>query len=113
MKSVEERQIKESTTAPESGYYVKGAREKQFAYSCHTACDRHSFVLNMIVTTSNVHDCVVFPSLLQTFMDHFKKPFTDAAYKIAHRLHEQDILTASFMHAPEDEKDVKEEGLLL
>lgn len=46
-------------------------------------------------------------------MDHFKKPFTDAAYKIAHRLHEQDILTASFMHALEDEKDVKEEGLLL
>lgn len=97
-KSVEERQIKESTTDPESGYYVKGEREKQFAYSCHTACDRHGFVLGMIVTPGNVHDSVIFPLLLQTVTEHFGKPFAvvaDAAYKtipIAHRLREQDIL---------------------
>lgn len=97
-KSVEERQIKESTTDPESGYYLNGEREKQFAYSCHTHCNRHGFVLGMIATPGNVQDSVVLPSLLQTVMEHFGKPFAivaNAAYKtipIAHRLREQDIL---------------------
>ncbi len=35
---------------PESGYYVTGEREKQFAYSAHTICDDHGFVLERIVT---------------------------------------------------------------
>ena len=60
-KSVEERQIKESTTNSESDYYVKGERENQFAHSYHTDCDRHVFVLGMIVTLVNVHDSVFFP----------------------------------------------------
>jgi hypothetical protein len=32
----EYKEIKESTTDPESGYYVKDDRTKQFAYSFHT-----------------------------------------------------------------------------
>nr|MBO1340901.1 hypothetical protein [Enterococcus sp. 665A] len=42
-----ERKI--SKADPESGYYVKGEREKQFAYSAHTACDEHGFVLDVVV----------------------------------------------------------------
>ena len=94
----EEHEIKESTTDPESGYYVKGEREKQFAYSCHTACDRNGFVLGLILTPGNVHDSTVFPSLLESVTQHFKKPFAvvaDSAYKtvpIAHHLLKQGIL---------------------
>ncbi|MBC1760874.1 transposase, partial [Listeria ivanovii] len=43
--SQEEKEIKISNTDPESGYYVKGEREKQFAYSFHTACDTNGFIL--------------------------------------------------------------------
>lgn len=74
---------------------MKAEREKHFAHSCHTACDRHGFVLGMIVTPGNVHDSAASPSLLQTFTKHFGKSFADAAYKtilIAHHLREQDIL---------------------
>ena len=42
--------IKESTTDPESGYYVKDERTKQFAYSFHAATHRYGFVLGSIVT---------------------------------------------------------------
>src|SRR3954469_22867418 len=37
------KEIKESTTDPESGYYVKDERTKQFAYSFHAAADRNGF----------------------------------------------------------------------
>ncbi|MDP1454877.1 IS5/IS1182 family transposase, partial [Peribacillus frigoritolerans] len=37
----ETRAMKESTTDPESGYYVKDERTKQFAYSFHAAADRN------------------------------------------------------------------------
>lgn len=109
MKKVEEHETKESTTDPESGYYVKGEREKQFAYSCHTACDRHGFVLGMIVTPGNVHDSIVFPALLQTVTHHFGQPFAvvaDSAYKtvpIAHHL----------LKPQRGERNVKNKRLLL
>ncbi|MED4179063.1 IS1182-like element ISBcl1 family transposase, partial [Shouchella clausii] len=50
------REVKESTTDPESGYYAKSEREKMFAYSFHTACDANGFVLGTIVKPANVHD---------------------------------------------------------
>ena len=34
-----------STTDPESGMFVKGDHERQFAYEAHTACDRKGFIL--------------------------------------------------------------------
>jgi len=60
---VEVKEVKESTTDPESGYFVKNERERIFAYSFHTGCDRNGFVLGVIVEPSNVHDSQVFPSL--------------------------------------------------
>ncbi|MES6927194.1 transposase, partial [Cutibacterium acnes] len=39
------KEVKVSTTDPESGLFVKGEKERVFAYSFHTACDRNGFVL--------------------------------------------------------------------
>ena len=39
-----------STTDPDSGLFVKGEHKRQFAYEAHTACDRHGFVLETVVT---------------------------------------------------------------
>ena len=80
----ETKEIKVSTTDPESGYYVKGEREKQFAYSVHAASDAHGFVLGAIVTPGNVHDSVAFPDLLDKVSDRLIQPFAvaaDSAYK--------------------------------
>ena len=54
-----------STTDPESGYYVKDERTKQFAYSFHAATDEKGFVLGAIVTPGNVHDSHVLQPLVE------------------------------------------------
>lgn len=83
-----------SVADPESGYYVKGEREKQFAYSAHTACDDHGFILDIILSPGNVHDSQVAIDLIQKVrMRHVKihAVAADAAYKtptITHFLHQ-------------------------
>ncbi len=52
----ESKEMKEITTDPKSGYYVKDERTKQFAYSFHAATDRNGFLLGTIVTPGNTHD---------------------------------------------------------
>jgi len=39
------KNTKVSKTDPESGLFHKGEHEKMFAYTAHTACDKHGFVL--------------------------------------------------------------------
>lgn len=91
------KEIKESTTDPESGYYVKDERTKQFAYSFHAAADRNGFVLGAIVTPGNVHDSVVFEPLLEKVIEKHEKPeavAADAGYKtspIAQYVFENDM----------------------
>ncbi|KAF0825040.1 IS1182 family transposase [Cytobacillus firmus] len=78
------KEIKESTTDPESGYYVKDERTKQFAYSFHAAADRNGFVLGTIVTPGNTHDSHIFEPLVQRVIEKVSKPeavAADAAYK--------------------------------
>lgn len=78
------KEIKESTTDPESGYYVKDERTKQFAYSFHAAADKHGFVLGTIVTPGNIHDSTIFEPLLKKVMKNAGKPnavAADAGYK--------------------------------
>ncbi|MEO1770873.1 IS1182 family transposase [Candidatus Enterococcus ferrettii] len=77
-----ERKI--SKADPESGYYVKGEREKQFAYSAHTACDEHGFVLDVVVTPGNIHDSQAAVQLVKKVKREFpemKLVVADAAYK--------------------------------
>jgi transposase len=78
------KEIKESTTDPESGYYVKDERTKQFAYSFHTATDEKGFVLGTIVTPGNVHDSHMLQPLVEKVIEKVQKPqavAADAAYK--------------------------------
>lgn len=80
----EMKEIKVSTTDPESGYYVKDERTKQFAYSFHAATDRKGFVLGSIVTPGNVHDSHMLQPLVEKIIDKVQKPLAvaaDAAYK--------------------------------
>ncbi|MHD0398741.1 transposase [Staphylococcus simulans] len=57
--------IKESKTDPESGYYVKSEREKQFAYSLHACVDRHGFILDSHVTPGNIHDSTQLKPMIE------------------------------------------------
>jgi len=78
------KEVKVSTTDPESGLFVKGEKERVFAYSWHTACDRNGFVLGTMVTAGNVHDSSVFEELLNQLRTSFGKPAAvavDAGYK--------------------------------
>lgn len=80
----EHKEIKESTTDPESGYYVKDERTKQFAYSFHTAAEQNGFVLDVIVTPGNIHDSAVFEQLVEKVIKKQGKPdaiAADAGYK--------------------------------
>ena len=80
----ETKEIKESTTDPESGYYVKDERTKQFAYSFHAASDRNGFVLGTIVTPGNTHDSLILEPLVKQVIEKVGKPkavAADAAYK--------------------------------
>jgi transposase len=81
------KEVKMSTTDPESGLFVKGEKERVFAYSWHTACDRNGFVLGSVVTAGNVHDSSVFEELLSQVRTSFGKPAAvavDAGYKTPH-----------------------------
>lgn len=79
-----EKEVKTSTTDPESGLFVKGEKERVFAYTFHTACDRNGFVLGTKVTPGNVHDSQVFEEVLDEVRNVFGSPravAVDAGYK--------------------------------
>ena len=40
-----EKETKESTTDPESGWFHKGEHKQVFAYAVETACDKHGWIL--------------------------------------------------------------------
>jgi len=73
-----------STTDPESGMFVKGDHERQFAYEAHTACDRKGFILGVEVTAGNVHDSVAWDALYEQVTSRFPEAefiTMDAGYK--------------------------------
>lgn len=81
------KEVKTSTTDPGSGLFVKGEKERVFAYSFHTACDRNGFVLGVKVTPGNVHDSQVFEEVLTQVRRQWGKPYAvavDAGYKTPH-----------------------------
>lgn len=45
--------VTRSVTDPDSGLFVKGEHKRQFAYEAHTACDKHGFVLETVITPGN------------------------------------------------------------
>ena len=73
-----------STTDPESGMFVKGEHERQFAYEAHTASDRKGFVVGVEVTAGNVHDSVAWDALYDQVTERFEEiqyVTMDAGYK--------------------------------
>ena len=72
-----------STTDPDSGMFVKGDHERQFAYEAHTACDKKGFVLDVEVTAGNVHDSVAWDALYDKVVGKHNVEFVtmDSAYK--------------------------------
>lgn len=63
--------IKESTTDPECGLFHKGEHKVEYAYTAHTACDKHNFILSCAVSAGNVHDSVMFDGLYKNVIEKF------------------------------------------
>ena len=79
--------VTQSVTDPESGLFVKGDHKRQFAYEAHTACDKHGYVLETVVTAGNVHDSVAFDDVYDKVTEKFpevKTVVADSAYKTPH-----------------------------
>lgn len=82
--SSNQKEIKESTTDPESGMFCKGEKERCFAYTASVACDKNNFVLGVKVAPGNVHDSQVFSELFQDVSERFNEieaVVVDAGYK--------------------------------
>lgn len=69
--SSDTKNVKKSTTDPECGLFHKGEHKVEFAYTAHTACDKHNFVLDVDVAPGNVHDSVMFDELYKQVLNDF------------------------------------------
>ena len=107
---------KESTTDPESGYYVKGEHEKCFAYSAQTVCDKNGFVLGSVVVPGNVHDSQSFHPLYEETIknnENVKNVVADSAYKtpiIAKTVHSDNKELVSPYTRPKTNTDYFKKG---
>lgn len=64
--------------------FHKGEHKVVFAYTAHTACDKHNFVLGTTVTPGNVHDSAVFDKVyddVKEKFDEIEAVAVDAGYK--------------------------------
>ena len=66
------REIKQSTTDPDSGYMVRDGKPKGFFYLDHRTVDgRHNMITDVHVTPGNVHDSLPYLSRLKRQRDRF------------------------------------------
>ncbi|QMI85955.1 IS1182 family transposase [Carnobacteriaceae bacterium zg-84] len=66
------KNIKESTTDKESGYYHRDNKEKGFMYLDHRSVDgKHNFIVDCFITPGNVHDSVPYVSRLTHIIETF------------------------------------------
>lgn len=90
-----EKEIKASTSDPESGWFHKGEHKQVFAYSVQTACDKHGWVLGYTVNPGNEHDSRTFKGIYDKIKNpELKTIIMDAGYKtpaIAKLLLDDDI----------------------
>ena len=76
------KEIKESTTDPESGWFHKGEYKQGFAYSIETACDKNGWILGYTVSPGNEHDSRTFKGLFDKIEDiGIRTLMADAGYK--------------------------------
>ena len=77
-----EKEIKTSTTDPESGWFHKGEHKQVFAYAIGTACDKNGWILDYTVNPGNLHDSRTFKELYDKIQDiGMEKLIADAGYK--------------------------------
>ena len=77
-----EKEIKISTTDPESGWFHKGEHKQVFAYAVETACDKNGWILGYTVSPGNLHDSRTFKGLYDKIKDiGIKTIIADAGYK--------------------------------
>jgi transposase len=79
-----QKEVKESTTDPESGLFCKGEKERSFAYTATVACDRNDFILGFKAAPGNVHDSQVFSDVFEEVKQRFSEieaVVVDAGYK--------------------------------
>lgn len=67
------KEITVSTSDPDCGLFHKGEHKVEFAYTAHTACDKHNFVLATKVTAANVHDSMVFDDVYNAVSEKFNE----------------------------------------
>jgi len=79
------KEVEKSMTDPECGMFHKGEHERCFAYTAHTACDEHNFVLGVELSPANVHDSVMFKEIYDKVKNEFPEieaVAVDSGYKI-------------------------------
>ena len=78
----QEKEVKCSTTDPESGWFHKGEHKNVFAYAIETACDKHGWVLDFTVNPGNDHDSKTFKGLYDKIKNiGIERMAVDAGYK--------------------------------
>lgn len=76
------KEIKCSTTDPESGWFHKGEHKNVFAYGIETACDKNGWIINYSVNPGNEHDSRTFKGLYDKIKNiGMKTCVVDAGYK--------------------------------
>ena len=76
------KEIKESASDPESGWFHKGEHKQVFAYSVETACDKNGWVLGYTVSPGNMHDSRTFKGLYDKIKGiGIETLIADAGYK--------------------------------
>lgn len=77
-----EKEVKTSTTDPESGWFHKGEHKSVFAYGVQTACDKNGWVLGFTVNPGNLHDSRTFKGLYDKLKDiGIETMIMDSGYK--------------------------------
>lgn len=105
-----QKQITMSTTDPDCGIFRKGEHQRRFAYEAHTACDKHGFVLETVVTAGNVHDSVAFDDVYDKVVANYPEAKTivaDSAYKTPHickKVFDDDRVLSSSYKRPQTKK---------
>ena len=86
----ETKTVTVSTTDPESGLFRKGEHETCFAYTVHTGCDRHNFILGVEVSAGNVHDSAMFDPIYDQLDKRFAEGRSDCSrYRIQNALDQE------------------------
>ena len=76
------KEIKCSTSDPESGWFRKGEHKSVFAYAVETACDKHGWILGYTVNPGNLHDSRTFKGLYDRIKNiGINTIIADAGYK--------------------------------